>query len=240
MALLDCARTFLACCRRERHAQAIRALGGHVGYSDLTFDCTGFVKKRRLERLVAKLLGRGFVDSVCAVTVSSDREITHVERLPDLADIESAVIMDGPVSDRGFSVLSRMPSLESVRVNSPAYSDSHVLFLAQAPSLVSVDLSGTAVTDLAIETLGTLSRIRFLELNGTCIEGTALDGLAALPELRVLGLARTRVSDECLVRLLRLTQLEELDLQGTHMTSRAVETLRQELHDANILHSTAE
>ncbi|HVX16289.1 MAG TPA: hypothetical protein VHC22_34200 [Pirellulales bacterium] len=134
----------------------------------------------------------------------TDEGISHLAGLKKLKWIH---IDNSCITDRSLEILSRLPALETLALQSNYFTDtglSHLRGKTQVRSLwVGQPLAGTGITD----------------------EGVAF--LAELPNLEELDLQNTKITAKSLEHLRgRLTKLKMLAIGGTHIDRLAVRHFR--------------
>lgn len=169
---------------KHRAVQALRDRGALVEYRDLQPD-------HQIER--HPLLPDLWVE--VAVVDLGDRDIGDDELawLKQFGDLETLVLRNTRVTDRGMSCLSDLPRLTYLDLHGTQISDATLALVGAERDLQDLDLGETQITDAGVGRLAQLERLRSLDLSGTKISAAALAILAKLPQLQWLGLANVAI-----------------------------------------------
>jgi hypothetical protein len=110
-------------------------------------------------------------------------------------------------------------------------------FLSAFPSdaIYSVDASDAKVSDDDLSKLGGLGSIRELDLSGTTVGSKGVVNLKSLAKLEKLWLDRTAIDEQCVPALISLGKLKKLSISGTNLTELALETLKKDMPNCELI-----
>ncbi len=110
-------------------------------------------------------------------------------------------------------------------------------FLSAFPSdaIYSVDASDAKVSDDDLSKLGGLGSIRELDLSGTTIGSKGVVNLKSLAKLEKLWLDRTAIDEQCVPALISLGKLKKLSITGTNLNELALETLKKDMPNCELI-----
>ena len=110
-------------------------------------------------------------------------------------------------------------------------------FLSAFPSdaIYSLDASDAKVSDDDLSKLGGLGSIRELDLSGTTIGSSGVVNLKSLARLEKLWLDRTSIDEQCVPALISLGKLKKLSITGTKLTDLAIETLKKDMPNCELI-----
>lgn len=173
---------------KHRAVQALRERGASVEYRQGDARMPGHQVERH------PLIPDLWVE--VAVVDLGDRDIGDNELawLDELPDLETLVLRNTRVTDRGMSCLAHLPRLTYLDLHGTRISDATVVLVGDERHLQDLDLGETQISDAGIEHLSQLERLRSLDLSGTKITELALTTLSALPKLKWLGLANVAIA----------------------------------------------
>jgi len=131
----------------------------------------------------------------------------------------TAVSLNGTsVTDKELVVLTKLPQLKELSLQSTEISTIGLEQLGTVRSLERLDLGHTLLGDNAMPMLASLTNLRVLRLPSTLVEGAGLSSLKALPNLREIDLGNAPISDEGMAQLAQVTGLESIVLRHTDLT----------------------
>ncbi|MBU6450641.1 MAG: hypothetical protein KGS72_02605 [Cyanobacteria bacterium REEB67] len=113
--------------------------------------------------------------------------------------------------------------------------DLTVLSAIPAGVLYSIDASECKLTDDDVTKLTAISGLKELDLAGTPITSSSVSNLRGLSRLERLWLDRTLINDECVPALGSLSKLKKLSLTETKLNDLALESLRKDLADCEVV-----
>lgn len=110
-------------------------------------------------------------------------------------------------------------------------------FLSAFPSdaIYSVDASDAKISDDDLSKLGGLASIRELDLSGTAVGSTGVVNLKSLAKLEKLWLDRTAIDEQCVPALISLSKLKKLSITGTNLNELALESLKKDLPNCELI-----
>ena len=229
--------------------QAFKAIGPARG--DVTIPAGQDVhlnvyQKDLTDLSVLKGLGPDDVQVLSLNSVGNDPDpLSHLAQWTGLR----LLLIYCAIPKTGYGSISRLTSLEGLRLGGTEWGDDDLKYLAPLASLRDLDLSRTPVTDQGLRNLQNLTALesltigfsningsgfadlrglkslRTLWLNGSMVGNSGLQQVAGLETLQRLFLYRTRVSDKGLASLRRLKSLRELDLHGTKVTDQGLDEI---------------
>ena len=113
--------------------------------------------------------------------------------------------------------------------------DLSVLSAIPTGVLYSIDASECKLTDDDVTKLTAVSGLKELDLAGTPITSSSVSKLRGLSRLERLWLDRTLINDECVPALGSLSKLKKLSLTETKLNDLALESLRKDLLDCEVV-----
>lgn len=110
-------------------------------------------------------------------------------------------------------------------------------FLSAFPSdaIYSVDASDAKISDDDLSKLGGLASIRELDLSGTAVGSNGVVNLKSLAKLEKLWLDRTAIDEQCVPALISLSKLKKLSITGTNLNELALESLKKDLPNCELI-----
>lgn len=110
-------------------------------------------------------------------------------------------------------------------------------FLSAFPSdaIYSVDASDAKVSDDDLSKLGGLGSLRELDLSGTTVGSNGVVNLRSLAKLEKLWLDRTAIDEQCVPALISLSKLKKLSITGTSLNELALETLKKDMPNCELI-----
>jgi hypothetical protein len=91
------------------------------------------------------------------------------------------------------------------------------------------------ITDTGMAELENLSELRWLKINYTNIGDKGLNSIKDLTNLHTLEISNTKITDRGLLVLSGLSKLNVIEMSGCDVSEEAVEALRKELPETEIL-----
>jgi internalin A len=159
-------------------------------------------------------------------TDASDRELQHLNELPNLESIDLGgckVTPAGILHLRASRKLKRL-GLADIR---PPLDDKGLKRIAFTwPNLELLNLDGCQITDAGLSHVGKLRHLRYLNVSKTRITDKGLKSLARLSRLAILHAKDTNIHDQGMVYLGQLTSLEKLVLNDTGISDRGLKEVR--------------
>lgn len=98
-------------------------------------------------------------------------------------------------SDVEMSLLSELPMVQAINLQSTNITSRGVTFLRKCPALTRVDLAHTAVGDLSLNYIAELKNLRYLQLYDTQVSNDGLVNLWGHVNLRAVDVTYTQVSE---------------------------------------------
>ncbi len=176
-----------------------------------------------------------------------------LKALDGLIGLKSIDLSGTKVTDQGFNdLITHMPNLEKVKINSTAITDTGLAALADLGELKELDISDTKITDaglhhlaayvpklttLNLSMLGKITdrsltsfverhhRLTNLDLCRTNVTDITLSALKQCPELESLKLRVTKVTDSGMTALNALRKLKELEISGPDISDTGLKNL---------------
>jgi internalin A len=156
------------------------------------------------ERGQLGLTSLGTLSKLRELTVTSSSYpqflLANIGRIQGLEKLTLDLPRNVPAAD--FIQLSRLSSLQSLRIDNSTLDDSALAHLAGLKRLKNLSLAGNPITDVG------------------------LSHLAGLTELETLELDRTKITDAGLIHLIRLRKCKNLTVANTRVTPNGFSDLR--------------
>lgn len=157
-----------------------------------------------------------------------------VERLETLSKLQYLDVNWSPgITDRGLSVVERMPQLGTLSLINTSVTDKGLSSLHQLP-LEALFLSHTKVTDAGMTVLSQLRTLEVLDLQGTSVGDDGVAQLSSLSKLRMLALQKTALTDQGMKHLATVRSLQTLHVGGTKVTADGIAELQKALPNCKI------
>ncbi len=185
------------------------AYNSAVSYStDSRFDQSA--RQSKATKLIDDCLGMRLFGRAIAVHVDNDSNLTSIQNISQLENIQ---LVDLSYTD---------------------VTDQHISHLRSLPRLRTIYLSGTDIGDAGVQEIKHLKELRRLSLAGTQITDLGVESLAEAINLQHLCLSGTRVTDECVADLLKLTNLNRIELHDTQVSKLGLQILRTGLPSTQV------
>ncbi|MCA9770986.1 MAG: hypothetical protein KC466_01175 [Myxococcales bacterium] len=140
------------------------------------------------------------------------------------------------ITDDGIRYVASLTNLRELDLRGTAVDGEGLRHVASLKNLETLNLSETRVGDDDLAYLAPLGALRQLFLWNTEITDRGISLVRGFVGLEVLDLANTPITDAGLTVLDGLTSLRRLDLSGTRVTPAAVEQLREQMPDCEIVY----
>ncbi len=172
-----------------------------------------------------------------------------VEALGQLTALQSLILPEAYISERGARALGNLHRLELLSIAEGTIDDAHLehldglhdlerlilpdsrvtgaglAALAGLDELAEVDLTGSRVDDAGMAGVGELPSLARLQLRDTSVTGAGLRHLKGCVNLVRLDLSSTAVGDDGVESLVALKSLEHLALRGTRLSDEGLAQL---------------
>jgi len=153
----------------------------------------------------------------------NDRAAAQLSRLDT---IENLKLENIALSPAGWKHLGKLPNVRSLSLTPPVYTDEILAAFADWPKLEALDLSRQRISDEGLRHLAGLQQLRHLALAQTAVTDRGLEHLRKLKGLSELVLADTKVTDAGLANLAGLEGLTSLDLAHTPVSGQGLAALK--------------
>ncbi|MBB3204683.1 hypothetical protein FHS27_000447 [Rhodopirellula rubra] len=137
---------------------------------------------------------------------------------PTFARLDTVLIDQGVVTDKGLDVISQLPDLEHLRLRLSPITDNGIASLAACNKLWLLNLPHCRVSTEGIRKLKKLPKLKQLRLGSPNLSNECCRAIAELTTLRGLHLIGVPVTDEGLKVLTTLPRLESLYLDDPAIT----------------------
>jgi ankyrin repeat protein len=122
--------------------------------------------------------------------------------------------------------VSRLSSVERIRVWNAQLSDDDLVQLLRAPRLRSLELPNVTLSHAHLKDIAQLSGVTNLSLMESRFSEADLQQISRMPDLESLDLKRTQLTDTGLAALTRLPKLRDLDVSETRVTRSGLSHFR--------------
>ncbi len=154
-----------------------------------------------------------------------DKEEWLAERLSELKQLTSLILLGNLIDDAGASSLSTLSQLKSLNLGWNQIGNAGAASLSVLRQLSSLDLRYNLISDRGAASLSTLSRLTSLNLSYNHIGDGGVESLAALSHLTSLNLAGNEIRDAGAASLSALFQLTSLQLRDNMIGDDGVASL---------------
>lgn len=199
-------------------------------YGEMTFGLNRTIGYRDFYAMPTLIVGaKPFSRADCAKMVNIARTLELAKPLPEdpiavlkLYGVELEGPAKKPVAAKSFyhttpatmTLLTKIPSLESLLLDTSVLGDTTFDALAQMPKLSTVFMDRYAPTDEYLPELKKLPHLTALQIN--LEEPESMPKLGELKNLEVLQLGGAGITDESLAHLAALSKLKALDLSSSY------------------------
>lgn len=157
-----------------------------------------------------------------------DHQIERHPFLPDLwVEVALVDLGDLDIGDDDLAWLEEFPDLETLVLRNTNVTDRGMLCLKQLPRLTYLDLHGTKISDATLALIGEERDLQDLDLGDTQVTAAGIEQLSQLDRLRSLDLSGTKATEAALTSLAELPELQWVDLANVNIDRRTVEAWRE-------------
>lgn len=128
--------------------------------------------------------------------------------------LQSLSIPGGSITDSGFNVLEKIPTLEWLVLHDVDFTGEQFHCAPKLKNLNSLYISSSKVTDAGLKNLASLPNLHRLGLNENCINGSGLYHLSKSKKLSSLDLGNSKIKADSLYNLTEVKPLRYLSLKG--------------------------
>ena len=166
----------------------------------------------------------------------SDSNVTDecLEALQDAEAVETIFLTGTEITDKGLEHLAHLDGLIILHLP-PTITDAGFESIGEITSLRTLVADDCKITDAGMASLENLSELRWLKINYTNVGDKGLDSIKDLTNLHTLEISNTKITDRGLLVLSGLSKLNVIELSGCDVSEEAVEALRKELPETEIL-----
>lgn len=227
-----CPRMGDAGLRSLRHSKGLRSLA----LVDTQITGAGFVDLEELQGLESLVLrgldpGPDGFEAFAVFTKLKRLELDGALERPELENLSRLVSLQdlrlgySDLDDRATAQLASLTALTHLDLSHTKISDDGLAPLANLIALQELKLHHTRVTNRGLEHISGLSALSQLELDHTDVVDGGVAHLSGLSNLTELRLDSTLVTDASVDHLLKLTNLSRLNVGNTVMTKSGVARL---------------
>ncbi len=174
-----------------------------------------------------------------AVLALAKRVGGNAERIPGGGGPPGALAFVELPGDKGknedLKIVAALPTLVSLRIESPGFSDEGMPTIAAIPSIGTLHLIGNSFTDKGVALLAGHKKLRILILDRVAIGTPGLAALAKNESLEFVDLVDIPVTAEVLAGLKQLRMTRELRLIRSRISAKDQEALKEQLPDCDVL-----
>jgi beta-lactamase regulating signal transducer with metallopeptidase domain len=140
----------------------------------------------------------------------SDRGLSLLHKLPDLEYLQTPRKM----TDTGLAHIGRIPTLRGLYINHNGATDTGMVHLEKLRALEEFYVGGGDITDAALVHLTKLPRLSYVMLWGRSFGDAAMLHLGQIPNLKILNASRQQITNRGVQYLAASPSLETLSLYG--------------------------
>ena len=166
----------------------------------------------------------------------SDSNITDegMAILKDATSVETIFLTGTKITDAGLESLANLSGLIILHLPD-TITDEGFKFVGEITTLKTLSAERCQITDAGMAHLVNMSELRWLKINHTAIGDKGLDAIKDLTTLHTLELMNTKITDKGLLFLSGLSKLNTLEMTGCDLSEEAIQDLRKELPDTEIV-----
>ncbi|MCC9658155.1 adenylate cyclase [Rhodopirellula halodulae] len=148
-------------------------------------------------------------------------------QITELPMLETVLIDEGVITDKGMETIAEIPELRHVRLRLSPITDAGLEPLLKCETLWFLNLPHSKLTEEGVRSLSKLPKLRQLRLGSTLLGNEVCRALLEVKSLRGIHLIGVPVSDEGLKVLVELPHLESLYLDDSGITETGWDWLFQ-------------
>ena len=166
----------------------------------------------------------------------SDSNITDegMAILKDASSVETLFLTGTKITDAGLEPLVGLSGLIILHLPE-TITDDGFKHVGEITTLKTLSAERCQITDDGMAHLANMSELSWLKLNHTAVSDKGLDAIKDLTTLHTLELMNTKITDKGLLSLSGLSKLNSLEMTGCDLSNEAVQALRKELPDTEIV-----